>query len=175
MADQIRKELTDKIATTVRADTEQHWSALEKMLVEVCSTATQCAIQRPIIDVLIALQDRIHNDVVFLSAWYHKNPDLTLHIGCRQLQERYDNALRSYAAEILIILRGLGVEQIQGVSGRFNPQHQRVVDVELTTQPELDGHIAKILRAGFTWNSTILRPEEVIVFKQEHKNHEKKS
>ncbi len=95
----------------------------------------------------------------------HIAPDLQAHLGCRQLQERYNDAVVSFATEILMTLRGLGVEEIQGGAGQFNPQPPRVVDKEMTTRPDMDGHVAKIVRAGFTWNGMMLRPEEVIVYK----------
>jgi molecular chaperone GrpE (heat shock protein) len=113
--------------------------------------------------------DRIHDEDAFLVAWYRRSPDLALNLGSRQLQERYDEAVRSFAAEALMILRSLGVEQMQGGAGPFDPQRQRVVAVETTTRPELDGHVARIVRAGFLWNGTLYRPELVVVYKQEQK------
>ena len=142
---------------------------------ETCSITTQRAILRPVIDRLIRFLDRIHDEREFLAAWYRKNPELPLHLGSRQVQERYDDAVGSLATEVHMILRGLGVEPIQGCSGPFNPQHQHVAGVESTARSELDGHVAKIVRAGFTWSGTMLRPEAVVVFKLERKSHEKNS
>jgi hypothetical protein len=166
-------ELAAKAAVTLADEASRYWSSLEQRTEETCSTTAQHALQRPIIDALVALYDRVCQEARFQSLWYRKDPELTSHLGCRQVQERCESASRSYAAELLRILQSLNVEPIVGGGGQFNPHHQRVVDVEMTSQSELDGHTARIVRPGFTWNSTILRPEEVIVFKLERKNHEK--
>jgi len=165
--------LGDRIVAAATQAAEEHGAALRKALQEACSTTTQRAAQRPVVDGLIALLDRIRDEREFLTTWYRKDTQLALQLGCRQLHERYDDAVGSFAAEIHMILRSLGVEQIAGCSGPFNPQHQRVVALEMAANPDLDGHVAKIVRAGFTWNGTILRPEHVVVFKLERKSDEK--
>ena len=175
LLERLLNPLADHITAAARKDAEEHWSAIRMELTEACSIETQRATQRPIIDRLIALLDRIRDEGAFLTTWYRKDPNFPLHIGCRQLQERYDDALNSYVAEIHMVLRGLGVEQIEGCSGPFNPHHQQVVDVEMTTRPNLDGHVAKIVRAGFMWNGAILRPEQVVVFKKERKSDEEQT
>jgi molecular chaperone GrpE (heat shock protein) len=162
-------ECADRAAVAARKDAEGHWSNLKRELVESCSATAQRAAQRPIVDQLIALLDRVRDEESFLAAWYRKNPDLSLNLDCRQLQERYDETVRSFAAEILVILKSLGVEQIVGSAGPLDPQRQRVVAVEMTRRPELDGHVARIVRAGFLWGGTLYRPEQVIVYKQEQK------
>lgn len=163
--------LADQIAAAVGENAEKHASALRKEVTEACSAEARRAMQRPIIDRLIVLLDRIRDDGEFLTARYRKDPNLPLHLGCREVQEGYDAALRSYVAEIHMVLRGLGVEQIEGCSGPFNPKHQEVVGVEMVSNPDLDGHVAKIVRAGFTWDGTILRAERIVVFKMERMNH----
>ena len=167
------RPLGDRIVAAATQAADAQGVALRKDLTEACSATTQRAAQRPVIDGLIALLDRICDEREFLTAWYRKDPQLALHLGCRQLHERYDDAVGSFAAEIHMILRSLGVEQIAGCSGPFNPKHQRVVALEMAANPDLDGHVAKIVRAGFTWNGTILRPELVVVFKLERKSDEK--
>jgi len=165
--------LVEKSAADFKGEAAERWSALEQHLAEACSAIAQRAIQRPIIDALVNLHDRIRNEAMFHSLRYRENAELTRNVGCRQLYEWTDDALRSYAAEVLQILQGLGVELIVGSGGIFNPHHQRVREVEPTCQPELDGHVARILRAGFIWHGSVLRSEEVTVFKMERKNHEK--
>ena len=178
LQDSLKRRLTplaNHVAVATRKDAAEHCSALRGELREVCSANTQRAAQRPIIDGLLALLDRIGDEGVYLNAWYRKDPEMAIHAGCGELQGRYDDAVRSLAIEIHIILRGLGVELIQECAGPFNPKHQRVVDVELTSNPKLDGYVARIVRAGFMWDGTILRPEQVVVFKKECKNHGKQS
>jgi hypothetical protein len=162
-----------KVTDAITEKVNQRWSAHEQRVLEACATTAQRATQRPIIDAVMALHDRVCQETQFQSLWYHKDPELAGHLGCRQLQERWESAARSYAAEILRILHSLDVEPIVSGGGQFNPHHQRVVNVEPTAQPELDGHIARIVRPGFTWHRQILRPEEVIVYKKERRPHEK--
>ncbi len=167
--------LAPDITAVLTQHADGHWSGMKKEVMEVCSRATQQAAQRPIVDQLIALLDRIREERGFLASWYRKDPNLSFDIGARQLYERYDAAIGSLASESLMILRGLGVEQIDGGSGRFNPQIQEVVDVELTRRPELDGQVARIVRGGFLWNGAILRSERVVVYKKkENQTHEEK-
>jgi hypothetical protein len=155
------------------AEAAEHAAALEQRVMESCSSAAQRGTQRPIIDALIALYDRVCQESQFQSLWYRKDPELTGHLGCRQLHERWESAARSYAAEVLRMLQQLGVEPIVGGGGQFDPQIQHVVSVEMTAQPELHGQIARRLRAGFTWHGQVLRSEEVIVYKKERRYGEK--
>ncbi len=161
--------LADRISAAARHDAVEQWRVLRGEIVEGCSANTQRTAQRPIIEQLIALFDRLRDEAALLVASYRKDPDLSLHLGGRQLQERYDAAVRSFGVEIVMILRGLGVEVIEGAGGKFNPHLQKVVGVEMAPRPELDGQVARILRAGFSWNGVVLRPEQVIVFKKECK------
>ncbi len=158
--------LGDRIIDVAKKDSESHWAVLRREMTESCSTTTQCAAQRPIVDQLIALCDRINDERTFLTASYRKEPDLALQLGCRQLQERSDSAVRSFASEVLIILRAVGVEPIAAGAGPFDPVIQRVVGVEPTSRADLDGHVSRIVRAGFVWAGTLLRPESVYVFKK---------
>ncbi len=158
--------LGDRIIEAVKKDSESHWAVLRKEMTEACSATTQRAAQRPIVDQLIALYDRINDERAFLNASYRKEPDLALQLGCRQLQERSDSAVRSFASEVLIILRTVGVEPIAAGAGPFDPVNQRVVGVEPTSRADLDGHVSRIVRAGFVWAGTLLRPESVYVFKK---------
>ncbi|MBP7935822.1 MAG: hypothetical protein KA354_14335 [Phycisphaerae bacterium] len=145
----------------------EHWTAIGSQLAEAALTANRQAALRPVIDQSLALLDRIHDEGEFLATGYHRNPELALHLGSRQLFETYDAAVRSFVTEIFMILRTLDVHPIQGSAGPFNPQLQRVVGVERTSKPELDGHVARIVRVGVTWNGAVFRHEQVIVFKKE--------
>lgn len=158
--------LGDRIIDVAKKESEGHWLVLRKEMTESCSRTTQRAAQRPIVDQLIALYDRVNDERAFLGAWYRKDSELPLHVGARQLQDRSQSAIASFAVEILVILRSIGVEMIEGVCGPFNPQFQKVVGVEPAPRPELDGHVARVVRAGFVWNGLTVRHENVIAFKK---------
>jgi paraquat-inducible protein B len=93
----------ERIADSMRNEIASHLTTLRREVTESCSAATQRAALKPIVDQLIALYDRINDEREFLNSAYRREPDLTLHLGSRQLQERGDAAVRSFAAEVLII------------------------------------------------------------------------
>lgn len=66
-----------------------------------------------------------------------------------------------------MLLASLGVEKLEPPSGAINPRLQHVVGVEpAPPPPELDGHVARVVAAGFTWNGAIHRLEKVIAYKE---------
>lgn len=158
--------LADRLEGALEKSTSARWSALAAQIQEVVSNSARQALLRPVIDGVLALLDRIGNERAFLTAWYRRDPELVLHLGARQMFERYDSAVQSFYTEIYMILRALDVHPLDCGAGRFNPHTQRIVEVEATKNPELDGHVARIFRAGFTWGDTVLRPEQVVVFKK---------
>jgi len=158
--------LPQRIATTVHALAEASAAALRKELSDAVAANVHRACLRPVIDQLLALHDRIDDERQFLSASFRRDADLATHIGARQLQTQHDGAARSFAAEILMILRGLGVEPLDVSGPELDPHLQRVVGVDLTSRAELDGRIARITRRGFRWNGALLRPDQVIVYKK---------
>lgn len=158
--------LPQRIATTVHTLTEASTAALRKVLSDAVVANVERACLRPVIDQLLALHDRIDDERQFLGASFRRDADLATQIGARQLQAQHDGAARSFAAEILMILRGLGVEPLELSGPELNPHLQRVVGVESTSSAELDGRIARITRRGFRWNGALLRPEQVIVYKK---------
>jgi molecular chaperone GrpE (heat shock protein) len=161
-----------EITTSLQTQTAAYSSELRSQLEEAWAGAAQTAQQRALVDALISLYDRVQSEAAYQSLWYSKDSELTGHIGCRQLQERFMSASRSYAAEILMILNSVGVEVIVAGAGRFDPKHQRVVGVEPAPRPELDGQIVCIQRRGFAANGRILRPEDVVVYKWEANSHD---
>lgn len=159
--------LADRLQACLAKSTADHWFAIAGQLEEACSATTQRATLRPVIDQLLALQDRIGDERAFLTAWYRREPELGMHLGCRQMFERYDSAVQSFVTEIYMILGSLDVHPLNGCAGPFNSQQQKIVGLEATTNPELDGHVARVVRPGFTWAGTVLRPEQISVFKME--------
>ena len=160
------EELPQRIATTVQTLAETSTAALRKELSDAVAANVHRACLRPVIDQLLALHDRIDDERQFLSASFRRDADLATHIGARHLQAQHDDAERSFAAEILMILRGLGVEPLEVSGPELDPHLQRVVGVEPTSCAELDGRIARITRRGFRWNGAQLRPEQAIVYKK---------
>ncbi len=138
---------------------------LKDQLTEATSDAARKTILRPIVDQLVAMRDRVLAEREFLSASYHREPELHGHLGCRQLHQQAEAVLTSLSQELLSILRQLDVIPIQAPAGQFNPRHQQIVSVEPTSDPQRDGHVSKILRPGYLWCGTVLRPEWVVVYK----------
>lgn len=160
-------QLTESLVATVAEKLKAQGATTTAEVKEACSMATLRASQKPTIDHLIALLDRICDERSFLGAAFRKDPELTAHLGCRHLHERSDEALGSFVREEMMILATLGIEPLQGPAGRFNPKLQKVVGVDPTSDPQRDGQVSKIVRAGFVWHGSVLRPEQVSVFKME--------
>ena len=158
--------LPQRIATTVHSLAEASTAALRKELSDGVAANVHRACLRPVIDQILALHDRIDDERQFLGVSFRRDADLATHIGARQLQAQHDAAAQSFGTEILMILRGMGVEPLDVSGPELDPHLQRVVDVELTSRAELDGRIARITRRGFRWNGALLRPEQVIVYKK---------
>lgn len=162
--------LAESLRTAVENKVTDQLSAVGNHVADVCSASAQQAVLRPVVDQILALLDRMGDERTYLTWWYRKDPELGLHLGCRQLHERYDGAVQSFRQEIYILLRSLDVHPLDGCAGPFNPRHQQIVGVEATTNPELDGHVARAVRPGFLWGGMILRPEQIVVFKKEKKS-----
>lgn len=160
------KPVADRVARAVVKDADSHWIAIRKELSESSIRAAQDSAVNPIIDQQIAMLDRVRDERAFLATAFRKDNDLTLDANARQYFEQYDAAIASVVTEILMNLRALGVEQTQGNAGPFDPKTQRVVGIEETSRADLDGHVARIVRAGFTRNGAQIRPELVIVYRK---------
>mgnify|MGYP001292905592 CR=1 FL=1 len=160
------KPVADRVARAVVRDAESHWAAIRKDLSDTSIQAAQHSAVRPIVDHLIAVFDRIQDERAFLAAGFRKDVNLTLDARVRYFFEKYDAAIGSVATEILMILRGMGVEQTQANAGPFDPRTQKVVSIEDTARANLDGHVARVVRAGFHRGGTLIRPELVIVYRK---------
>jgi len=157
--------LGDRVQAILEQGFADRWPGLADELNETCSIAARRSTLRPVIELLVAVVDRMHAERSFLAADYHREPQLAVDLNCRQLFERYDQALQSVVVELYMILRTLDVQPIHSSVGPLQPQHQRVREVEKTTNPNLDGIVARIEAPGFTWGDMVLRPEQVVVFK----------
>lgn len=125
------------------------------------------AIQRPMAERLIAVIDRIRTEQAYLAAYVEKDPDCAMHAGCRRVHDHSHQIANSIIEELTWILRDLGAEPLHGPGLQFDPKIQRVVQAEPTTDRSFDGQVCRVLRSGYTWRGTVLRPEEVVVYKHE--------
>ena len=166
MAQQLTEALERCVAETLARCTENGLAAMTAALENTCSAASRRATLGPVIEQIIALHDRSREEQVLLGSWYRCNADMLARLDCRQLFERCEAILSSITAETLMILRTFDVYPLAAGGGVFNPRQQRVVAVEHTTNPDLDGRVARIVRLGFMWAGSIQRPEQVVVFKQ---------
>ncbi|MCB9852829.1 MAG: nucleotide exchange factor GrpE [Phycisphaerales bacterium] len=159
------KPIADRVARALVKDADPHWTAIHKDLSDGTIRAAQDSAVNPIIEQQIVMLDRVRDERAFLASAFHKDTHLTLDVGARQFFEQYDAALASVVTEILMNIRGFGVEQAHGKAGPFDPKSQRVVGTDESTRPDLDGHVARVVRPGFSRNGTQIRPELVIVYR----------
>jgi molecular chaperone GrpE (heat shock protein) len=169
MAIQREGLLADRLESALTRVSADHWTTFIGQVQEVCSATVQRAALRPAIEQLLAMLDRVVDERIYLAAGYRKDPELASILPCRLLFERYDDVLKSCSIELHLILSNLGVCPLAGTAGRFDPHCQRVVGTEPTSNPDLDGHVARIVAGGFTWHGSMLRPEKVVVYKLETK------
>lgn len=83
--------------------------------------------------------------------------------------EQATAALKSIERELLEILKHQGVTTLEQPDNAFNEEIQEVLQVERTSDPCMDGIVLRVLRAGFSYRGTVLRPQGVAVarFKEE--------
>lgn len=65
--------------------------------------------------------------------------------------------------EILEVLYRRGIERIIVYGDAFDPQLQRALKVEPAENPDGDGKVVRVVKAGFMKGNTILRHETVVV------------
>lgn len=66
-------------------------------------------------------------------------------------------------SEVRMSLERHGVAPYRSAGGPLEPRRQRTLSVAETGDPELDGKVARSLRAGYLWGTQVLRPEDVVV------------
>jgi molecular chaperone GrpE len=60
-------------------------------------------------------------------------------------------------------LAEMGLQEIDCEGARFDPHLMKAVDIEESTEEEVDGQVLKVYRSGFLWDKEIFRPAEVKV------------
>jgi len=108
---------------------------------------------------LIRLFDRISGLVRFLETTSNVDKDIL------------DN-IRSFQKEILHILKRQDVLLIDRETPKFNEEFQEAIDLKPVSRPEDDQTVIEVVRRGFTYHGTILRPEEVVVGKYKEKKED---
>ncbi len=73
--------------------------------------------------------------------------------------------LQTLSDELLEILYRREVEMITSSTPVFDPRWQRAIGAETTNIPSEDNKVVQVVRRGFRYRHTILRPEEVIIRK----------
>lgn len=157
--------VAERLQWAVRKQSDEDWYELAVMTRKFLEEFAGKATERPLLERLIAYRDRMLSEQTFLVASYQRDAGLSAHLGCRQVFEQHQAALAALDQELLDILRGAGVVPLRGVGGPFDPQRQRVVGVEPTSDKRRDGHVAKIVRCGYSWHGTVIRAEEVVIVK----------
>ncbi len=56
-----------------------------------------------------------------------------------------------------------GIERVELQGTAYNPQHAEAIDLEITPNPEQDGHVVEVVRAAYRLNGTVIRPGRVKV------------
>lgn len=112
--------------------------------------------KRPMLIDLILLFDRmevIYNDVRSSAS----------------VPPSFAELLQTLSDELLEILYRREVEMITSSSKSFDPRWQRAIGAESTNIPSENNQVAQVVRRGFRYRQTILRPEEVIIRKYQPK------
>lgn len=167
--DKARIDFLERSVTHFGRRTDERWERLSRDVSRLMDAVARQALLTPIVNQLLAIYDRIPAEIAYQVALCRRLEARTLGGDLRTIVEQCESAQRSYMAELLLILTSLGLQRIETSGGPFNPQCQYVVGVEATSQPELDGHVARVLSAGFLWNGALYRPEKIIVYKLEKK------
>ncbi len=108
--------------------------------------------QRPMLIDLILLYDRM--EVIYQDVRSASN-----------VPPSVADLLQTLSDELLEILYRREVEMITSTSTVFDPRWQRAIGAEHTNIPSEDNKVVQVVRRGFRYRQTILRPEEVIIRK----------
>jgi molecular chaperone GrpE len=88
-----------------------------------------------------------------------------MHTANQQCESGASAVLGSLQQELLEILYRRDIEQAAPVSDAFDPAIQRAVGSQPVDTAELQGKVLSVLREGFTYRGSVLRPQEVIIGK----------
>jgi len=76
-----------------------------------------------------------------------------------------EKTLDSIRAATKAALDASGVQIVEDVNVRFNPEKHQAVSVTYTDTPDLNDHVAECLKSGIIRNGICIRAEEVVVYK----------
>jgi molecular chaperone GrpE (heat shock protein) len=105
---------------------------------------------KPLYIDLILLFDRVDN--------MSREIDTEYEVG-----RTFARLLETLRDEVLEILYRREVQLLRTGSDSFDPRVQHAIGVEHTDDPAENNRVARVVRHGFLYRDTVLRPEEVIV------------
>lgn len=73
------------------------------------------------------------------------------------------DVLESLQSELKEILSRREIKSMENAPDVFDPVTQRAVSIESVQSVEHDGKVIRVLREGFAYKGTVLRPQEVVV------------
>lgn len=109
----------------------------------------------PVLRDLIRLNDHL---LKFVDAW-RKKPEEK-----RDWERLLDN-MATFGDDIVDILDRYGLTAFTEDGDIFNPRRQRAIAIRSTQDPDADKTIAERLRPGFQWGESLIRNEEVVIYK----------
>lgn len=147
-----------RLMFTCKIENDEHKATLfDKMYNELQSYKTDiyAKLLKPFINATISLIDDTNS---FLSR-----------LGENE-SRKAEKYLRNIPDDLWDILEQCGMERYDEESEIFNPRMQKAIKAIPTSNPSLDKHIARRIRAGYLWNGTIIKPELVQIYKYETSN-----
>jgi molecular chaperone GrpE len=124
---------------------------------------------RPLLLEVIDIRDRLISAIEPSGRrprWYERLLPTTFSVACQALREGIGMMVRRLDRA----LAQRGVARIETVGRAFNPRNAAAV-ATVVRSGIADGQVVEDVRSGFLWNDELLRPAEVIVVKNEGKEH----
>jgi molecular chaperone GrpE len=130
--------------------------AFEKLYVELEELKRNSVFEqlRPLFIDFILLFDRLENVRNEVS-------------GSNGVPKTVGDIVRTVSEELVEILYRREIELVKTTSDLFDPSLQQAIGTEPTTVESENNRVARVIRRGFRYRNRLLRPEEVIVKKQE--------
>ena len=161
IAQHLRSLLTEMQSLRQDFDTKVKYDESKEHLIDTLHRELQAyreglhfRILRPLFLDLITMYDDLGKIVDALQA---KNSDSS--------PQQVIQNFASFQETIEEILQRHGVEAFYAEESTFIPSRQRVLKVLPTTDPTQDKHIVRRVRKGFAYESRVLRPEIVEIYK----------
>lgn len=104
---------------------------------------------------LVLSMIQMHDDLTALLAYNREGEDAA------QTAARLRGNLASFQESIESVLEHHGVEAFTETGSTVNPQRQRVLRAEPTSDLTLDRQVSRHIRKGFTYEGRVIRPEFV--------------